>query len=586
MAEAQSLFFKEHFKFDLFEYEELAEQNSNEIMDPPLQIGEPYKLKLLCSSNLYGYLVAAFNDSIKIIKVSQFDTNSSKTDAKCNYVGHINLESSFETVIKVALDLEQTHLLTLTCVCNEDNEPMENYLHVYDLRTLNFNDDASSAVQTPDLINKINLTEQGLFICDMAISPSDNGVVALLKSDGKIDLWNVFEASSKKATANVRALCICWSPKGKNLAAFCDENKLVLMTSSDLEIKSTFKCPENDLMPTDMIWLAKKQFLVSFIKENNEPFYTYYDVFVDKNTQREMIQTKSYDDLSYLSDASDLMAASEFSLISEWGVLTGFYSKCSDFFCLQKQSNDSYEPVLIDDYRCTIPLNVQDQEAFPVGFALNLNAQAPIEFSTFGTFAPCPLLFILDNYGRLISYFMINMKTKANSICQPAKQIAHVKPKAAKHIPSSSTNSLPKSTPNSFATGSAFTFNVNQSPGSSQLNSKVSLPGSTSSIPQSQNGNNFKFGSTTTQLGNQPSNSGGGSLFNLASQPNNQQPPKMQFPTAAPFQPQPQASQPQTQPLLPQLPQQQQQQQQPPPPFGAPKPTVSFQQLPDRKSVV
>ena len=79
--------------------------------------------------------------------MAQFDAQSSEADAKCDYVGLINLESSFETVIKVALDIEQTHLLALTCVINDDNEPMENYLHVYDLRTLNFGASSSSSVQ-------------------------------------------------------------------------------------------------------------------------------------------------------------------------------------------------------------------------------------------------------------------------------------------------------------------------------------------------------------------------------------------------------------------------------------------------------
>lgn len=46
----------------------------------------------------------------------------------------------------------------------------------------------------------------------------------------------------------------------------------------------SIKLIKTNIKATDMIWLAKKQFLVSFIRENQEPLYTYYDVFVDKVT--------------------------------------------------------------------------------------------------------------------------------------------------------------------------------------------------------------------------------------------------------------------------------------------------------------
>ena len=61
-ARQKTIFFKEHSKNDLFDYDS-PEATGEEGGEPPLEIADPYKLKLLAVSNTYGYLAAAFNDS-------------------------------------------------------------------------------------------------------------------------------------------------------------------------------------------------------------------------------------------------------------------------------------------------------------------------------------------------------------------------------------------------------------------------------------------------------------------------------------------------------------------------------------------
>jgi len=76
----------------------------------------------------------------------------------------------------------------------------------------------------------------------------------------------------------------------------------------------------------------------------------------------------------------------------------------------------------IENYRCSLPLNSQDEELFPLGLSISYNIRNPIEFENFGTQQPSPLILVLTDCGYLASFFVINRQSK-NSICYEPKMM-------------------------------------------------------------------------------------------------------------------------------------------------------------------
>lgn len=329
----QTIFFKEHSTNDLFDYDSPEAATADEGAESPLEIAHPYKLKLLAVSNNYGYLAAAYNDTIKILNVAQFDR--AEID-NCDCVATIDLSPDGEVVMEIGLNSDQTHLVVLTVICDENDE--KSFLRVYDLQTLNFN--VANGGQSPYLVSRIDLTPKNGGVVDMCVSPNEPNLVAILISDGLIQLWNTYEAKLTKSSRAHQAVCICWSPKGKQLAAYCQSNQLVLL-SHELEIKSSFNCPPRDnLIAVDISWLTKKQFIITFVnQENNEPFTFFYDAITDKSTQREHVEVKEFNELSYSAD-SELAACVEVNQIGDWGLVLYSFSKCLEICHLQKQATN------------------------------------------------------------------------------------------------------------------------------------------------------------------------------------------------------------------------------------------------------
>ena len=77
----------------------------------------------------------------------------------------------------------------------------------------------------------------------------------------------------------------------------------------------------------------------------------------------------------------------------------------------------------IDDFRLALPLNSKDEDAFPLGIALNYNTKSKIDFGNYDKQAP--LLFVLSDNGVLNSFFVINLQSD-KSINHEAKQMPFI----------------------------------------------------------------------------------------------------------------------------------------------------------------
>ena len=75
----------------------------------------------------------------------------------------------------------------------------------------------------------------------------------------------------------------------------------------------------------------------------------------------------------------------------------------------------------LENYRCSLPLNTNDEEMFPLGLIVSYNMRKQIEFET-QLQPPSPLVLILTDTGILGTFFAVNRQSN-QSICYDAKAI-------------------------------------------------------------------------------------------------------------------------------------------------------------------
>lgn len=118
-------------------------------------------------------------------------------------------------------------------------------------------------------MNKINLEQDCQPIVDLCASPSESSLIAVCKQNGVIQLiGNLFDKNHTITSKDLDSACsmcvllvlfcnsnyffiiwlilfqVCWSPKGKQLASYCRNNKLILL-DHNLNVKNTFECLKN-----------------------------------------------------------------------------------------------------------------------------------------------------------------------------------------------------------------------------------------------------------------------------------------------------------------------------------------------------
>jgi hypothetical protein len=80
----------------------------------------------------------------------------------------------------------------------------------------------------------------------------------------------------------------------------------------------------------------------------------------------------------------------------------------------------------IEEFRCSLPLNDQDDDVFPIGFCVNFNCTNPIDFANHGKQPASPLVLILNDEGFLSTFFAVNLDARNKSACKPASPMKYV----------------------------------------------------------------------------------------------------------------------------------------------------------------
>ncbi|XP_055636378.1 nuclear pore complex protein Nup214 [Toxorhynchites rutilus septentrionalis] len=268
-------------------------------------------------------------------------------------------------------------------------------------------------------------------------NPVIHNIFSLRAENGALSVYTLKEQSGLEFHSldkNEKAICACWSPKGKQLVVGFANGKLV-QYKPDLKPARTIMCPSGVLEGNfDVIalqWLSTYQFAAVFLPHAEDSVPALFIINAPKSGNPVFI---NYDDICYSQSGPRrgqvfllhivpwnlLLMASVNSM--EVGILGTTESGETPTWC---------QWTTTDEARAELPLTSDKQESFPVGLVLETGCTHQVTIGE-QTFPVMPMIHLLSTYGLLVSFNVLNLTPNAPSLCSPPKPISDMSGKFEK----------------------------------------------------------------------------------------------------------------------------------------------------------
>ncbi|XP_031345632.1 nuclear pore complex protein Nup214-like isoform X2 [Photinus pyralis] len=281
---------------------------------------------------------------------------------------------------------------------------------------------ASFMKQTAVITQEIRLsTTPGVCVTQSMWNPTIPNIFTACKSDGTVGLYELKETGLeiKELPAESQALCICWSPKGKQLAVGSCLGKIT-QYKPDLKAMKSVNPPPSDgpLAVIAVEWISSFQFIALYKVAGSETCALFV---VDAPKVGDVVFT-NYEDICY---SNGNIRPVQFYTIhqSVWNILLVASSNSMEVGVLGSEKEQWTQWILSDVARAELPLSANKQETLPIGLVLDTSPVDPIIWGEH-SLPPAPFLFLLSHYGVLCCFRMINIKSGVSSICQAPESFA------------------------------------------------------------------------------------------------------------------------------------------------------------------
>lgn len=260
-------------------------------------------------------------------------------------------------------------------------------------------------------------------------------MLCTITSDHTIGSFNI-TADKNSAVLTVlekldklNALCVAWSPKGKQLVVGCKNGSLVQL-KPDLKIARNIAGPNPNIgSVVALLWISNYQFCAAYFDAQESQINV---VIVDAPKGEANASFTCYEDITYGSlgvDGEEGGPRYYFEHISEWGLIVAASSGSSEVALLGSRDNGTtWEQWQLVDYgRAQLPL-VRTSESYPVGISVDRTAVKKLPWDGEGSTLPhpVPILHILGTSGQMCSFHMVNLIPGIPAICSPPTEIVSV----------------------------------------------------------------------------------------------------------------------------------------------------------------
>ncbi|XP_056602928.1 nuclear pore complex protein Nup214 isoform X2 [Triplophysa dalaica] len=432
---------------------------------------------LLAISNKYGLTFAGQDGTLKVFLTRDVMA-----------VGHVeaNPNEIVENVsaVTVSVHMSMHHLalssdeLTLSVCGTQDAAKLTVYF--YDVRTF-YN---KSQQEKRPFASFSPADGSKVVLQDLKWSPVEAFRLALCLSDGSMMVLDVQDSVNVLARlpASTGVTCVCWSPKGKQVAVGKQDATVVQFTPT-LQPKKVIPCPrfysqENPVKVLDVLWLSTYSFGVVYAAADGS-LETPPDLVMVSLPSKTDQRAELYMNFNDLVFGICTVRQHHFYLchIEDWDLVLAASAASAEVSVIAKQQDKvNWELWILEDAsRAELPVTDDNEDTLPVGVAIDYTSQEEIQLSDENRVRPVPTLMILSTDGVLCPFSFLNL----NPGVKPLTKATSPLPVDCERAPS--TKSL--SAPAVFAAISSFPASAISAPSPASLTFAPPPPAYTSSAP-------------------------------------------------------------------------------------------------------
>nr|XP_004549645.2 nuclear pore complex protein Nup214 isoform X4 [Maylandia zebra] len=366
---------------------------------------------LLAISNKYGLTFVGLDRTLKvyltrdILAADKGDGNSNEIVKGIPALTEVTVELILH---HVALSCDE---LTLSmCGMSEEAGLL---LTFYDVRTFM----NKGKLQKLPFASHQPAVAPDVLVQDLKWNPAQVSVLAVCLSDGTIMILDVTDSVNVQARlpSSSGITCICWSPKGKQVAAGKMDGTVTQYTPG-LEEKKVIPCPQfftpgETVKAVDVLWLKTYVFAVAYAAGDGSLETPPELVLISLPKKDEKVEPKFLNFGEFVFGSCTERQHHYFlSHVEDWDLVFAASAASIEVSVIARQDDKMWEVWQLEDSsRAELRVTETNEDTLPLGLAIDYTSQQEIHITDEKTLPPAPTMLMLSTEGLLCPFALLNL---------------------------------------------------------------------------------------------------------------------------------------------------------------------------------